>query len=151
MIDETGANLGVLSLSQAKALAKEKNLDLIEVVSTAKPPVAKIMSFDKYRYQETKKLKKQRAQQKTGTMKQVQISVREAPHDLEMKAGRVNAFLKEGHVVEIQMTLRGREKGNKDFAKQKMFDFLKYITPDHKLLSPPRIGGRGFMMHVAKK
>ena len=151
MIDEMGANLGVLSLEQAKTLAKEKGLDLIEIVPTANPPVVKIQNFDKYRYQEEKKMKKLRSQQKEGGMKQVQISVREAPHDLEMKAGRIMEFITEGNVVEVMMVLRGREKGNKDFARQKMLDFLKFITIEHKVLSGPKIGGRGFLMHLAKK
>lgn len=146
-----GANIGVLSLQEALQLAKEKGLDLIEIVPNAKPPVAKIMSFDKFRYQEKKKLKKQKAGQKTQEFKQVRISARAAEHDLQIKAEKVNEFLNEGHIVEIQLFLRGREKANKDWAKQKLYDFLKIITPEHKVLLEPKYGGRGFNAQVAKK
>jgi len=151
IIDEAGANIGVLPLTEALQLAKEKGLDLIEIVPNAKPPVAKIMSFDKFRYQEEKKLKKQKAQQKTQELKQVRISARAAEHDLQIKAEKVNEFLQEGHIVEIQLFLRGREKANKDWAKQKLYDFLKIINPEHKVLLEPKYGGRGFNAQVAKK
>jgi len=151
VIDDTGANIGVLSLEQAKALAKEKGLDLIEISPNAKPPVVKIISFDKYRYQEEKKLKKQRAQQRGGDMKRVQISVRAAQHDLEIKAGQVNEFLAEGNQVEIQLTLRGREKGNKDWARYRLEEFMKMITPEHKVIADVRFGGRGLNIQIAKK
>lgn len=151
VITETGENLGVLSRAEALQAAQERNLDLIEISPNAKPPVAKIMSFDKYRYQEEKKLKKQRAQQKGQELKQVRISARAAEHDLQVKAKKVNEFLKEGHNVEIQLFLRGREKANKDWAKQKLLDFLKVIDPEHKVLLEPKYSGRGFNMQITKK
>ncbi len=150
VIDEAGANLGVLPLQEALKLAKERGLDLIEIAPTAKPPVAKIISFDKFRYQEEKKLKKQRAQQKTQELKQVRISGRAARHDLEIKAKKVNEFLEEGHMVEIQLTLRGREKAHKGWAKERLIDFLKIINPEHKIIMEPRYSGRGFNVQVVK-
>ncbi len=151
VIGEAGENIGVLPLAEALKLAKEKGLDLIEIAATAKPPVAKIMSYDKYRYQEEKKLKKQKAGQKIQELKMVRISARAAEHDLQIKADKVDEFLSEGHIVEIQLMLRGREKANKDWAKQKLFEFLKMISPEHKVLLEPKYGGRGFNAQVVKK
>lgn len=152
IIDEAGANLGVLATQEALKLAKEKGLDLIEIAPTAKPPVMKIMSFDKYRYLEEKKLKKQRAQQKIQELKQVRISARAAKHDLEIKAAKVNEFLEEGNMVEIQLVLRGREKANKEWAKQKLLDFVnKMIDPEHKVILEPKYGFKGFNMQIIKK
>lgn len=151
VIDEAGANLGVLPLQEALKLAKEKGLDLIEIAPSAQPPVAKIISFDKYRYQEEKKLKKQKAQQKIQELKRVRISGRAARHDLEIKANKVNEFLKAGHVVEVQLTLRGREKAHKDWAKEKLMEFLKIIDPDHKVIMEPKFVGRGFNVQIVKK
>lgn len=151
VIDENGANLGVIATSEALRMAKEKGLDLVEISPMVNPPVAKIISFDKYRYQEEKKLKKQRAAQKIQEMKQVQISVREAIHDLEVKAVRVNKFLEEGHKVEILLNLRGREKAHQDLAKQKLRDFTKIINPDHKILADIKWTGRGFNIQIVKK
>src|SRR3990167_10447801 len=117
VIDEAGQSLGKMKLEEALALAKQKGLDLIEIAPSAKPPVSRLMSYDKFRYQQEKKLKKQRAQQKSQEMKQVQISIREAAHDLQMKADRVNKFMAEGNQVEIVMTLRGRRSEERRVGK----------------------------------
>lgn len=142
--------MGVLSLPEALKLAKEKGLDLIEIAPTAKPPVAKIMSFDKYRYQEDKKLRKQKVQQKNQGMKQVRITARAAKHDLEIRAGQADKFLDAGHLVEIHLALRGREKYNKTWAREKMAEFLKMINPDHKVIMEPRFVMRGLNVQVIK-
>jgi translation initiation factor IF-3 len=151
VIDDTGSNLGVLKTSAALERAKEMGLDLIEVSPAANPPVARIMSYDKFRYEETKKLKKQKAKQKGQELKQVKISIREAKNDLERKANRVNEFLEGGNQVEIMLWLRGREKANKDFARNKLTEFLTTIDPDHKVIMHPKYSGRGFIVQVAKK
>ena len=131
-------------------MAKSKGLDLIEISAGAKPPVARVMSFDKFRYQQEKKLKKQKAQQRGQDMKQIQIGVGTAIHDLQIKIGKINEFLKEGFQVEVMMVLRGRQKANKDWAQKKLVEFLNMI-PDHKMLMTPRPGGRGFVAQIAKK
>ncbi len=152
IIDEAGENVGVMSLADALKLAKEKGLDLIEFAAMAKPPVAKIMSYDKYRYQEEKKLKKQRASEKTQELKQVRISGRAAEHDLQIKAKKANEFLKEGNMVEIMLAMRGREKANKDWGRQKLLEFVKtMIDPEHKVIAEAKYGGRGFNMKIVKK
>ncbi|MEK7654029.1 MAG: translation initiation factor IF-3 [Patescibacteria group bacterium] len=151
VIGDDGQNLGKMATTAALKLAHDKGLDLIEIAPNAKPPVAKIMSFDKYRYTTEKKLKKQKALQKTSELKQVQISPKEALHDLRMKADRVNKFMEEGNQVEIVMVLRGREKGNRPFAREKLASFVKIINPEHKVIAEPKDGGRGINMQVTKK
>lgn len=151
VIDNEGKSLGVMTKEAALKLAEDQKLDLIEIAPNAKPSVARIMSFDKYRYLQEKKIKKQRAEQKDVGMKQVQISVREASHDLQMKAERVNNFFKEGRPVEILMVLRGREKGNRDWARGRLIEFIKLIDPEHKVIMQPRFGMRGIVVQVAKK
>lgn len=151
VISDTEENLGVLKLADALKLAKEKGLDLIEISGAAVPPVCRIISYDKYRYQEEKKLKKQRSNQKGGEQKQVQISIREAKNDLEMKIGRVQDFLAEGHQVEVYLSMRGRELGNRDFAKKKIQEFMTMITVPYQVLNPINFGGRGFTTLITKK
>lgn len=152
VIGEKGENLGVLPREQALALARpEGGLDLIEIVPTAKPPVARLMSFDKYRYEREKAEKKERRAQKTAGVKQIQISARAAQNDLLIKMRQLEGFLAEGHQVEIQMRLRGREKGNKDWARQKLGDFMKMIPVEYKVLAPPKFGGRGMIAQITKK
>ena len=152
VIGDDGANLGVMSNEAAQRLAREKGLDLVEISPMAKPPVARIVSFDKFRYQQAKKIKQQRAKQKSVEAKQIQISVGEAKHDLERKAGRVKEFLEEGSRVEILLVVRGRQKAHKGFAKQKLEEFMKTLDPDsYKVISEPKFAGKGFSTYITKK
>ena len=150
VIDESGKNLGLLSKKDALALAQKTNLDLIEVSPLSKPPVVRIMSFDKYRYQQEKKLKKQRTAQKINNWKRVQISARAARNDLEIKAKKANLFLEEGHPLEIVLVLHGREKYNRDWAMAKLKEFLLLIYPQYKVLTHPKFFGRGIIMQITK-
>ena len=151
MIDEDGKNLGILGREEAFRMAQEKGLDLIEIAPTAKPPVARIISYDKFRYQEEKNLKKQRAHTKTQEVKQVQISVKAATNDLAIKAKKIDEFLAEDHIVNIVMVMRGREKANKGWALKKLKEFMPAITVPYEVLSEPKLTPRGFIMTVKKK
>lgn len=151
MIDADGQNLGVLSREAALKLAAEQGLDLIEVTASAQPPIARIMSFDKYRYEQTKKLKKQQAHQKSKELKQVQIGIGTAANDLNIKVRKVEEFLNAGHPVVIMLVLRGREKGNRDWAKFKLGEFLKLITIEHQIVMDPRFSMRGLAVQIIKK
>ncbi|PIR72796.1 MAG: translation initiation factor IF-3, partial [Candidatus Nealsonbacteria bacterium CG10_big_fil_rev_8_21_14_0_10_36_23] len=128
VVDETGENLGVMPLEAALKLAMEKGLDLIEIAPMVKPPVARIISFDKFRYQKEKELKKQKATQKTSELKQIQITAKSAKNDLETRVKRINEFLEEENKVEIMLVLKGREKYNREWARYKLNEFLKMIT-----------------------
>ncbi|MDO8557093.1 MAG: translation initiation factor IF-3 [Candidatus Jorgensenbacteria bacterium] len=152
VIDEHGANLGILPRDKALTLAREQGLDLVEIAATANPPVAKIISFDKFRYQKEKEEKKLYvAQKKIGELKQIRISPRAAKNDLEIKIKKIGEFLSEGHKIEISIFLRGREKANRDWALQKLNNFLTMIKVPHVVTLSPRPGGRGFVSQIAKK
>ncbi len=147
VLDEDGTNLGILQFEDALARADAKNLDLIEVSPLTKPPVARIMNFDKYRYEESKRQKKERIAKKNLEIKQIQISGRIAAGDLQVKAKRLNGFMAAGHPINIVLTLRGREKGNQPFAHEKLQAFLKIIDP-HRVISAPKFMGRGIQVQV---
>lgn len=151
VVDDKEGNLGVMPLEAALKLASERGLDLIEIAPQAKPPVAKIISFDKFRYQKEKELKKQKTGQKITELKQVRISARAALNDLEIKAKKVDKFLSQGYKVEIMLSLRGREKYNRPWANQKLNEFSKMIKSEYKVTSEPKFGGRGLMVQVSKK
>jgi len=147
VLDDAGENLGVLSKEDALKLAQDKELDLILISPKANPPVARIMNFDKFRYEHNKELKRQKAQ-KAPEMKRIQISPRTAKNDLLVKLRRLEKFLEGGHKVEIQVTLRGREKGNKEWAELKLNEFLEMITVPHQITGEVRRGGRGLLMQI---
>jgi translation initiation factor IF-3 len=151
-VDDQGKNIGVLSREEALALAKEQGVDLIEVTATATPPIAKLISYDKFRYQQEKEAKKQYASQKQGQgeLKQIRITFRAAENDLRIQAKKLDAFLDKGYKVEIMLALRGREKANEAWALDRLKLFMSMITPDHKVTVPPKKGGRGFVSQVIK-
>jgi translation initiation factor IF-3 len=109
------------------------------------------MSYDKFRYEESKREKKERLAQKGGGIKQVQISARAAQNDLLIKLKQLEKFLNEGHQVDINLRLRGREKGNKEWAFQKLEDFMKMIPMEFKRLSEPHTAKYGLTIQIAKK
>ncbi|MFA6354578.1 MAG: translation initiation factor IF-3 [Candidatus Paceibacterota bacterium] len=151
VLDEKNESLGVFSTQEALKMATERGVDLIETVPNATPPITKLITYDKYRYQREKEEKKERLAQKTAGLKQVQISARAAQNDLLVKVRQLEKFLKEGHQVEINMRLRGREKGNKEWASQKLNDFFKMIPIEFKIMSPPKFGGRGMFVQISSK
>lgn len=127
--------------------------DLIEVVPHAKPPVAKLMSFDKFRYLQDKEEKRQKQASKSSGIKQIQVTARAAEHDWSTKIKQLDKFLEEGHPVEVQMKLRGREKspGMQDWVKERLATFLGMVSVEFKIILPARPGGRGVIMQIGKK
>lgn len=124
VIDENGGQAGILSLSDAIALAKERGFDLIEIAPTAVPPVCRIMDYGKYLYHKAKQDRLQKAKQRKVELKGVRLSVRTGQHDLDFKAEKVKEFLEEGNKVKIDMVLKGREKQHFDVAEEKLKSFI---------------------------
>lgn len=151
VIGLNGENFGVISREKAMALTRPgEGIDLILIAPAAKPPVARVMSYDKFRYEEAKREKKERAAQKTAEMKHVQITVRAAQNDLMVKVRQAEKFFAEGHTIEVNLRLRGREKRNKDLAMEKLKEFLKMLPTEHKELHSPRFGQNGPSVQIAK-
>ena len=120
--------VGVMALPEALALAQEQGLDLIEIAPQAKPPVVKMQSYDKFRYQQEKALRVQKKNQKRIEVKGIRLSVRIGPHDLKFKANQAEKFLSRGNKVKIELWLRGREKANMEFAFGVLKKFLGVVT-----------------------
>ena len=93
IISSTGEQLGVMSANEALELARQEDLDLVEIAATAKPPVCKIMDFGKYRYEQTRKAKEAKKNQKQVVVKEVKVTARIDTHDLETKVGQIEKFL----------------------------------------------------------
>jgi translation initiation factor IF-3 len=150
VIDETGKQLGVFALEEALRLARERNLDLIQVTEKVDPPVCKIGDYGKYLYSIQKKEKAVKTT--AGKIKGVRISFAISPHDLETKVKMAEKFLKKGYRVRVELVLRGREKALDDFAKGKMNQFLenlgKLIT--FKIERELKREPRGFTMIITK-
>lgn len=152
VIDETGKQLGILTLSEALQIAEERSLDLIQVTERVEPPVCKIADHGKYLYMEEKKERKSR--RLIGRqLKQIRISFRISSHDLETKAKLIEKFLKHGNKVRIEMRLRGREKALSRFAQEKMNNFLEMLRGlcPIKIEKELRKEPRGLTIIIAKQ
>ncbi|MFY9457820.1 MAG: translation initiation factor IF-3 [Candidatus Spechtbacterales bacterium] len=150
VIDSEGKNLGVLKTEDALKMARESNLDLIEIAPAANPPVAKVMEYGKFLYQEKRRDKEGRKGQKSET-KIIRFSVRTTGSDLAFRASQVDKFLQKRYKVRIQMVLRGREKSLRDFANKRLGSFLSLITESYKMEQEPKNFPMGIMMIINKK
>ena len=143
--------MGVIFLQEALRLARERNLDLVQVTEKVEPPVCKIVNYGKYLYGEEKKQRKER-HHKTGKFKQIRISFAISPHDMETKARTAEKLLRKGNIVRIEMPLRGREKSLSDFAKGKVEQFLGILQKNYpiKVERELKKEPKGFSMIVTK-
>ena len=141
MVDEEGEMMGVMSLSDALAKAKEKGVDLVEISPQAKPPVCKIIDYGKMLYALSKKEKQAKRANKTHEMKGIRITFRIGPGDLERQRDHAKEFLEDGHPVKVQLVMRGREKAHKDLALEKMKNFLSFFEEIATVDQAPRAAG----------
>lgn len=116
IISETGEQLGIMSSQEALALAEEQELDLVEISPNAEPPVCKIMNYGKFKYEQTRKMKEAKKNQKQVIIKEVKISARIDEHDLETKVSHIEKFLEKDNKVKVTLTLFGRERMNADLG-----------------------------------
>lgn len=153
VIDENGDNVGVISTQDALALAQEKGLDLVEVSPMAQPPVAKILDFNKLKYQEEKDRRKERASQKKVETKGIRLSFRISDHDAQVRMKQAEKFLGQDHKVKIEMILRGRERRHMDMAKENITKFIDEINQHTPVFVEQAIGAQGGKLSVliAKK
>jgi translation initiation factor IF-3 len=116
VIDEEGKQLGVLSRNEALDLARERELDLVEISPDANPPVVKIVDWGKFNYQRTKQQQLNRKSSKTLEMKQMRFGLKIGDHDLDIKMSKVRKFLEVGHKVKITIFYRGRELAHREIG-----------------------------------
>jgi translation initiation factor IF-3 len=141
VIDAEGKMVGVMKIEDALALAQEQEVDLVEVSPLAKPPVVKLLNFDKYRYQQEKLAQEARKKVKKITLKEIRLSVRIGDHDLNFKAKQAVEFMTEGHKVKADVRMRGREQAHPELAFELVKKFLSLITlPYNTEAGPTRMG-----------
>ena len=147
-----GENIGVISLSEALEKAREAGLDLIEISPNAKPPVAKIMDYGKYLYEEKKKAKVVKAKAHSVEVKNVQVKVGTGENDLSLKARRVDEWLSQGDRVKIDLFLPGRLKYmNKNFLEERIARILKLISVPYKLAGEAQKSPKGLSIILEKE
>jgi len=151
VVDENGKQLGVMSSQEALQLARERNLDLIQVTEKVEPPVCKLGDYGKYQYLQEKKEKAAR-KHKGGELKGIRLTFNISQHDLETKVRQAEKFLKKGDRIRVELPLRGREKALGNFAKEKMNKFLEILqsTVPVKIERELKREMRGLTMIISK-
>ncbi len=144
VIDEVKGNLGVMTFEDALRLAKEQNLDLIEISPDVEPPIAKITDYGKFQYIAQKKERDARAKAHVTETKTIQVKPGTSEHDLELKAKKISEWLKEGHRIKLDLFLSGRSKYmDQRFHEERLQRVLVLVTEDYKIAEAPKKGPKG--------
>ena len=143
-----GESLGIISTDEAMDRANEMGLDLVLIAPNAKPPVAKIMDYGKFKYQEEKKLKEQRKNQTKIVVKEIKLSVKIAENDIAYKVKHAREFLEKGYHVKFRVFLRGREMAHPEAGKEVLERVWPMVEDIATMEKPPKFEGRYFNMYV---
>ena len=127
MIDETGRQIGILPIKEALQIARERNLDLIQVTEKVEPAVCRIMDYGKYLYLLQKREKAVKTKM-AGELKGIRLGFGISMHDLEIRTKLAEKFLKKGYKVRVELILKGRQKALPEFAKNKINQFLEILA-----------------------
>ena len=151
LIDQNGEKQGVMPTSAALEAAEEAGMDLVEIVSTSEPPVAKILDYGKHRFQEQKKKAEQRKRQKVVELKEIKLRPNIDTHDYEVKAKAMHRFFEEGDKVKVTLRFRGREMAHQDIGLR-LLERVKVETAEiAKVESEPMLEGRQMIMILAPR
>jgi translation initiation factor IF-3 len=151
VIDDEGKQIGILQPFEALKLAREKNLDLVEVSPTAQPPVCRIMDFGKYLYEQEKKERAAKKHQKVITVKEVKFRINVDEHDYEFKKNHVLRFLEDGDKVKATIFFRGREMTHTNLGREILDRLIKDIGDKGVVEFRPRMEGNTLHAILAPK
>src|SRR6201747_523573 len=146
LVGPNGEQVGIVPIAKALELARESDLDLVEVAATARPPVAKLMDYGKFKYESAMKAREARRNQAQTVIKEMKLRPKIDPHDYDTKKGHVVRFLKQGDKVKITIMFRGREQSRPELG----FRLLQGLASDVEELgfieSNPKQDGRNMIM-----
>ncbi len=151
VVDADGSQVGVMPLREALVLAEEKGLDLVEIAPQGKPPVCRIMDFGKYKYEQSKREKEARKNQRTITVKEVKLRPGIEEHDFNTKARNAERFLKEGDKVKVTLMFRGREIVHPHLGQQILRRMAEQVQDFAVLERAPKLEGRNMIMILTPK
>ena len=151
VITDKGEKLGVLSRGKALASAEERGLDLVLVSPDANPPVAKMMDYSRFRFEQQKKLKEMRKNQKVIVVQEIQLSPTIEKHDFETKARKAKTILEKGNKVKISLRFFGRMIVHQDLGKEVIERFVQSLSDVSTVEAPIRLDGRTLFAVVAPK
>jgi translation initiation factor IF-3 len=149
VIGEDGSQVGVLAIQEALAMARSRQVDLVEVAPNATPPVCRLIDYGKYRYEQSKKDKESARHQHANRVKEVQLSPTIDPHDFGVKLSHAVDFLSEEMKVKITLRFRGREMAHKEYGFQMVNKFIAELQPFGHPDAEPKLIGRGINVMIS--
>lgn len=146
-----GEQLGVMSAKEALKLAVERDLDLVKIAPQAQPPVCKIMDYGKYRFEQAKREKEAKKNQRVLEIKEIRLSLNIDTHDFETKANHAKKFLAAGNKVKVSIRFRGREMAHPESGLDTMEKFAQALEEFGSVEKPAKLEGRSMLMFMAPK
>lgn len=151
VIDSDGAQLGIISLKEALAIAAEKNLDLVEIAPTANPHVCRIMDYGKYKFEQMKREKEAKKNQKVIEVKEIRLSLNIDTNDFNTKLNHAIKFLKDGNKVKVSVRFRGREMAHPELGTEMVQKFADGVAEFGSVDKMPKLEGRSMVMIISSK
>ena len=149
LVGPEGEQVGVVSIGEALRLAQDSELDLVEVAPMARPPVAKLMDYGKFKYESAQKAREARRNQALTVIKEMRLRLKIDPHDYETKKGHVERFLKGGDKVKITVMFRGREQSRPEMGYRLLQRLAADVAELGVVESNPKQDGRNMVMVIA--
>ena len=151
VIDVDGSQLGIMSARDAQDVAASRGLDLVKIAPQAVPPVCRVMDYGKYRFEQSKREKEARKNQKVVETKEIQLSVGIGEHDVGFKLNAARRFLEAGNKVKVSIRFRGREMAHTGLGEELMLDFADKCSDISSVEKAPKLEGRNMLMFLAPK
>ncbi len=151
VVGAEGEDLGQLTVEEALNAARAAKLDLVEVAPNANPPVAKIMNYGKFKFEQEKREREARKKQKAFSLKEVKLRPKIEDHDREFKISHGIEFLKQGHKLKVTVMFSGREMAHTERGHELLAGVTKVLEQYGKIEAPPRLEGRNLSTTIAPK
>ena len=151
VISDDGEQLGIMSAEEALKIAEEKELDLVKISPMAKPPVCKIMDYGKFRFEQAKREKEAKKNQRVMDVKEIRMSPSIGENDLQTKLKAALKFLADGDRVKVSIRFRGREMAHTNLGEQILRDFADKCSELANLDKQPKLEGRNMSMFLSPK
>jgi translation initiation factor IF-3 len=149
LVDHEGLNRGVVSIEEARELAEEAGLDLVEISPNSRPPVVKILDYGRYKFAAQKKAAEARKKQKTVEVKEIKMRPNIDTHDYDVKMRAARRFLEDGDKVKMTMRFRGREMAHQEIGLEVLLKVRDELNNQAKVEAEPKLEGRQMIMILA--
>jgi len=151
VVSDKGEQLGIMSSKEALQIAQDRGLDLVKIAPKATPPVCKVIDYGKYRFEQAKREKEAKKNQRVTEVKELRLSLNIDTHDFNTKLNHAKKFIKVGNKVKVSIRFRGREMGHPEIGYDIMQRFADELSETSVVEKPAKLDGRNMLMFLAPK